>query len=64
MEGSDIESTFTLDELTVSNLATVDALAKLLIKKGVINLEEFIGELYGGRQRYRALLQGMRSKMN
>lgn len=30
------ESTFTLDELTISTLATADALAKLLIKRGLL----------------------------
>ena len=35
----------TLEELVVSSLAQTDALAKLLIEKGLINREEFMQKI-------------------
>ncbi|MBI2359111.1 MAG: hypothetical protein HYV04_09440 [Deltaproteobacteria bacterium] len=64
MAAWDFESTFGLDELTVSTLATADALAKLLIKKGVITQEEFILQLFSDRNKYRGMLQKLRAKAN
>ena len=45
-----------LEELLISNLAQTDALAKLLIKKGVITQEEFLQEIAEERATYQALL--------
>jgi len=38
-----VETTVTLEELLVSSLAQTDALAKLLIEKGIITQQEFSG---------------------
>jgi hypothetical protein len=38
-----VENTVTLEELLVSRLAQTDALAKLLIGKGIITQQEFSG---------------------
>jgi hypothetical protein len=46
----------TLEELVVSSLAQTDALAKLLIKKGLIRREEFMQKLSEERGTYRSLL--------
>jgi hypothetical protein len=35
----------TLEELLVSNLAQTDALAKLLIERGLITRQEFMGKI-------------------
>ena len=64
MAAWDFEGDFTLDELTVSTLATADALAKLLMKKGIITQEEFIVQLFGDRNKYRGMLQKLRAKAN
>lgn len=64
MAAWDLEGTFALDELTVSTLATADALAKLLIKKGIITQEEFILQLFSDRSKYRGMLQKLRAKAN
>ena len=50
----------TLEELLVSNLAQTDALAKLLIEKGLITREEFMGKLAEERGTYQQLLQSIR----
>jgi hypothetical protein len=47
----------TLDELMVSTLAMTDALAKLLIAKGVITDEEFKTQLTAERANYLAVLK-------
>jgi hypothetical protein len=46
----------TLEELMVSNLAMTDALAKLMIAKGVITDEEFKTQLGAERANYLAVL--------
>ena len=46
----------TLQELMVSTLAMTDALAKLLIKKGVISQAEFTQKLLGERAVYQRIL--------
>jgi hypothetical protein len=38
----------TMEELLVSSLAQTDALAKLLIEKGLITREEFMQKISGG----------------
>ena len=42
----------TLEELLVSSLAQTDALAKLLIEKGLITLEEFVQKISEERATY------------
>jgi hypothetical protein len=46
----------TLEELLVSSLAQIDALAKLLIEKGLITREEFIRKVSEERTTYQKLL--------
>jgi hypothetical protein len=45
----------TLEELLISSLAQTDALAKLLIDKGVITLEEFMQKISEERPTYQKL---------
>jgi hypothetical protein len=47
----------TLEELLVSSLAQTDALAKLLIEKGLITREEFMQKISEERATYQALLK-------
>jgi hypothetical protein len=49
--------TVTLQEMIISSLATVDALAKLLIEKGLITEAEFTAKLSAERATYQKLLQ-------
>ena len=46
-----------LEELTVSSLAIADALAKLVIAKGIITDEEFKAQLSTERANYLAVLK-------
>ena len=46
----------TLEELLVSSLAQTDALAKLLIEKGLITQEEFMATISEERATYQKLL--------
>jgi hypothetical protein len=46
----------TLEELFVSSLAQTDALAKLLIEKGLITREEFMQKISEERATYQKLL--------
>ena len=46
----------TIQELLVSSLAQSDALAKLLIEKGVITQQEFLQKIYEERATYQKLL--------
>jgi type IV secretory pathway component VirB8 len=46
----------TLKELLVSSLAQTDALAKLLIEKGIITREEFTQKISEERATYQKLL--------
>lgn len=48
------------EELMVSSLATADALAKLLIMKGLITEAEFMRQLLAERANYQAMLQKLR----
>jgi len=56
----DKQGVVTMQELLVSSLATADALAKLLIEKGVITQAEFMQKLSAERAVYRAVLQNIR----
>ena len=49
--------TVTLQEMIVSSLATVDALTKLLIEKGLITEGEFMSKLSAERATYQELLK-------
>jgi len=49
-----------LQELIVSSLAMADALAKLLIEKGLITQEEFMEKLSQERATYQKLLNPTR----
>ncbi len=49
--------TVSLHELMVSSLATADALAKLLIEKGLITEVEFMQKLSAERAGYQEMLQ-------
>jgi hypothetical protein len=46
----------TMEELLVSSLAQTDALAKLLIEKGLITREEFMQKISEERATYQRLL--------
>jgi len=56
----DKQGVVTMQELVVSSLATADALAKLLIEKGLITESEFMQKLSAERAGY----QGMLGKMS
>jgi hypothetical protein len=49
-----------LEELLVSSLAQTDALAKLLIEKGLITREEFVQKISEERATYQRLLNPIR----
>ena len=53
------EKKISLEELMVSTLAMADALAKLLIEKGVITDAEFKAQLSTERANYLAVLKRM-----
>jgi hypothetical protein len=52
MANRDKEGTVSLQELVISSLATADALAKLLIEKGLITEAEFMQQLSAERAGY------------
>ena len=56
----DKQGVVTMQELLVSSLATADALAKLLIKKGLITQAEFMQKLSAERAGYQGMLREMR----
>ncbi len=47
----------TLQELTVTALATADVVAKILIDKGIVTQKEFDLKLFSERANYHAMLQ-------
>ena len=53
MTQSSIQSPVTIQELLVSSLAETDALARLLIEKGLITREEFMEKISEERATYR-----------
>ena len=55
MTQSSIQSPVTIQELLVSSLAQTDALAKLLIEKGLITREEFMQKISEERATYQKL---------
>ncbi len=56
----DKQGVVTMQELLVSSLAQSDALAKLLIEKGLITEAEFIQKLSAERAGYQEMLGKMR----
>ena len=57
MGALDKGGTVTLQELVVSSLAQTDAVAKLLIEKGVITQDEFMEKIKAERATYQARLK-------
>ena len=53
----DKSKTVTLEELLVSTLAQGDAIAKLLIEKGIITQQEFLQKIAEERETYQRLLK-------
>jgi len=56
----DKQGVVTMQELLVSSLATADALAKLLINKGLITEAEFMQKLSAERAVYQGMLRKMK----
>ena len=52
-----VETTVTLEEFLVSSLAQTDALAKLLIEKGIITQQEFLAKISEERAKYQSLFK-------
>jgi hypothetical protein len=50
------KSPVTTDELLISNLASTDALAKLLIEKGIITEQEFLAKIAEERAGYQKMV--------
>ena len=59
MANTDRTMPVTIQELLVSSLAQTDALAKLLIEKGLITREEFMQKISEERATYLKLLNPM-----
>ena len=60
MADLNIKTPVTIEELLVSSLTQTDALAKLLIEKGVITQEEFIARISAERATYQRMLNPTR----
>jgi len=57
LDGSSDKTPVTMQELLVSSLAQTDALAKLLIEKGIITQQEFLAKILEERATYQAMLK-------
>jgi len=57
MGSLDKQGVVTMEELLISSLATADALAKLLIEKGLITQAEFTKQLSTDRAVYQAMFK-------
>ena len=57
MANSSNQAPVTVEELLVSSLAQTDALAKLLIEKGIITQQEFLAEILEERATYQAMFK-------
>ena len=57
MSKIDKNTPVSLEELIVSSLAQTDALAKLLIEKGIITQQEFSAKILEERATYQAMLK-------
>ena len=53
----DKQGAVTMQELIVSSLAQTDAVAKLLIEKGVFTQDEFMEKIKAERATYQAMLK-------
>ena len=53
----DKQETVTLQELLVTSLAQTDAVAELLIERGVVTHDEFMEKIKAERATYQAMLQ-------
>ncbi len=53
----DNSGTVTIQELLVTSLAQTDAVAKLLIEKGVITQDEFMEKIKAERATYQAMFR-------
>ena len=60
MANLDKGRTVTLQELLVTSLAQTDAVAKLLIEKGVITQDEFMEKIKAERATFQAMIQKSR----
>jgi len=60
MANLDNTGTVILQELLVTSLAQTDAVAKLLIEKGVITQDEFWEKIKAERAEYQEMLRKMR----
>jgi len=58
MANADNQGTITLKELLVTSLAQIDAVAKLLIEKGVFTQDEFMEKIKAERATYQAIYGG------
>ena len=56
MPAADKQAPVTIQELLVSSLAQTDALAKLLIEKGIITQPEFMAKIAQERATYQRML--------
>ena len=57
MANSSNQAPVTVEELLVSSLAQTDALAKLLIEKGIITQQEFLAKISEERATYQAMFK-------
>ena len=57
MANSSNQAPVTVEELLVSSLAQTDALAKLLIEKGIITQQEFLQKIAVERATYQAMFK-------
>lgn len=57
MANSSNQAPVTVEELLVSSLTQTDALAKLLIEKGIITQQEFLQKIAVERATYQAMLK-------
>lgn len=60
MATHDKAGTVSMDEIILSTLATADALAKLLIEKGIITELELMRKISAERANYQGMLQKLR----
>jgi len=56
----DKQGVVTMRELLVSSLATADAVAKLMISKGIVTKDEFMKQLSAERATYQGMLERVR----
>jgi hypothetical protein len=57
MAEADKRAPVSMEELLVSSLAQTDALAKLLIEKGIVTQKEFLQKISEERATYQAMLK-------